>query len=151
MIYSGIIVSVCAAETFLRHMANEKLSEDTCREVRGLPIFLQKYHNYGMAENRLQEKPKAVKTIGVIVLGILTVIFLLTLPFRGKKVLKAGLALVLGGGLSNLAERFVHGYVTDYFRLKVPFPRIRRLIFNVADFCIFIGAALVVFSQCGKQ
>ncbi len=45
------------------------------------------------------------------------------------------LALVLAGGLGNLIDRAMFGYVTDMFRtLFINFP-----IFNVADMCITVG------------
>lgn len=146
MIYIGIIIAVCTAEFFLRRRAHQKIELNETREVKGLPVILSRYHNYGMAENRLEERPKIVKTIGAAAVGALTILFLLTLPLRGKKALKTGLALVVGGGLANLLERFYHGYVTDYFQLKVPVARIRKLVFNVADFCIFIGSICIVIA-----
>ncbi len=149
MIYIFIIAAICAAETVLRRLAHKKIKLNEKKECKGLPLFFNRHHNYGMAGNRLQERPKAVKIIGVIVVGILTALFLLTLPLRGKKVLKTGLALIVGGGLANLLERFLHGYVTDYVQFKAPFPHIRKLVFNAADFCVFIGSALLLFSEIG--
>lgn len=146
MIYITIIIAVCAAEFFLRRLAHKKIDLNEKKELKSLPFILNRYHNYGMAENRLEERPKFVKIIGTVGVGVLTILFLLTLPLRGKKAAKTGLALVIGGGLANLLERYLHGYVTDYFQLKVPFARIRKLVFNVADFCIFIGSALLVLA-----
>ena len=54
-----------------------------------------------------------VKIIGVVVVSFLAVVFLFLLTLKGEKAGKWGLALILGGGLANLLERFVHGYVTD--------------------------------------
>lgn len=151
MEYIIIIAAVCALEIFLRRMANQKLELNEKKELPGYPISLNRHHNYGMAENRMEERPALVKAIGIAVMALLVAVFAATLPLRGKKGLKIGLALVMGGGLANLAERFLHGYVTDYFQLKVPCRRIRRLIFNAADFCIFIGGVLMLFSELRKQ
>lgn len=147
MIYIGIVAAVCAAEALIRHWIRKNLSPDEIRERPGLPVRLHRYHNSGMAENRLQERPGLVKGLGVAAVAILTLIFFLTLPLKGKNGVKAGLALLLGGGLANLLERFLHGHVTDYVQFQVPMPRIRRLIFNLADFCILIGGVLAVFSE----
>ena len=49
------------------------------------------------------------------------------------------LGAVLGGGLGNLIDRIIHGYVVDFIVLK-PFP-----VFNVADIGITLGL-LVVFA-----
>ena len=77
--------------------------------------------------------------------------FLLAMTLKGKSALKAGLALILGGGLANLLERFRHGYVTDYVQFKVPIPFLKKLIFNIADFSVFIGMAVLMLREIGKQ
>ena len=55
----------------------------------------------------------------------------------------AGLALVLGGALGNIRDRFRFGYVFDYADLHFgdfrPF-----LIFNIADAAITIGVVIVL-------
>ena len=61
--------------------------------------------------------------------------------------LKFGLSLLLGGAFSNTYDRLRRGYVVDYFRLNVPAKRIWNLIFNISDFCIVIGAVLVVLGE----
>lgn len=62
---------------------------------------------------------------------------------------KVGAGLFIGGGLSNLEDRLINGYVTDYFRFcKAKWKRLGRIVFNVADMCVFLGAALVlIFSD----
>ncbi len=50
-------------------------------------------------------------------------------------------ALAMGGALGNLADRIRHGFVVDFFYLKViHFP-----IFNIADSCITIGICLLMY------
>lgn len=55
-------------------------------------------------------------------------------------VLRAGLWLIAGGGLGNLYDRLTQGYVTDFIHLDF----VDFAIFNVADICICMGAALVL-------
>ena len=51
-------------------------------------------------------------------------------------------AFLSAGILSNTIERFVDGYVTDYFKLTfINFP-----VFNLADIFINIGVILLIFS-----
>ena len=61
--------------------------------------------------------------------------------------MKFGLSLLLGGAFSNTYDRLKRGYVVDYFRVNVPVKRIRKLIFNISDFCIMIGALLIVLEE----
>jgi signal peptidase II len=148
--YLIIIATVCVAEMILRRLVHKHLKLNEKRKVKKLPIDLNRHHNYGMAGSRMKDRPETVKVIGIFVMSLLVILFCLTLPLRGKKTMKAGLALIVGGGLANLAERFIHGYVTDYVQFRVPIPRLQKLIFNVADFAIFIGSVLTVLGSCDK-
>ncbi|MDD7641035.1 MAG: signal peptidase II, partial [bacterium] len=54
---------------------------------------------------------------------------------------KAGLALLIGGGASNLLDRMRRGYVTDYFSIEAAgrFKKLSNVVFNCSDFCVFGG------------
>ena len=146
-----IIAVVCVAEMLIRRGVQKTIKQNETKELKNLPFFLHRHHNYGMAGNRLQERPMLVKILGVAALSVIVVIFLFILSLKGKEGIKIGLALVIGGGLANLLERFLHGYVTDYIQFKVPIPRLRTLVFNVADFCVFIGGIIMILSNCLSQ
>jgi signal peptidase II len=61
----------------------------------------------------------------------------------GQASLIFALALVLGGGSSNLIDRFVNdGYVVDFINLGA--GPIRTGIFNVADVAITAGVLLLL-------
>ena len=52
----------------------------------------------------------------------------------------AGMALVASRALGNLYDRLIHGRVTDMFHFRaINFP-----VFNVADACITVGAAILI-------
>ena len=48
--------------------------------------------------------------------------------------------LIIGGGLGNLYDRIVNGYVIDYISLSF-FPP----VCNFADYCITVGVILLIF------
>ena len=50
-----------------------------------------------------------------------------------------GAGWLLGGGLSNLWERVCHGRVFDYVQFPRAPGRLRRYVFNLADFAILAG------------
>ena len=54
---------------------------------------------------------------------------------------KAGYALVLAGGLSNLYDRLRRGYVVDYFSIQAGF--LKKVVFNLGDLFIMAGAAVL--------
>ena len=70
------------------------------------------------------------------------IVWLWRLRTQRLVVLSAGLALVLGGALGNVIDRFRLGYVTDFVQVMFgswPFPS-----FNVADSAISVGAAFLI-------
>ncbi len=53
-----------------------------------------------------------------------------------------GLALIVAGGIGNAIDRFIRGYVIDFFAATfIDFP-----VFNVADIGVTCGVAFVVIS-----
>lgn len=73
------------------------------------------------------------------VLGItILIIYLRYLPIRST-ILKAGLALDLGGAIGNLIDRIRVGEVTDFIDVG-PWP-----VFNIADSSVVIGTILIAY------
>lgn len=54
-----------------------------------------------------------------------------------------GAGLVLGGGISNLWERLQHGKVLDYLRFPVLPGKLGKVVYNLADLALFLGALLL--------
>ena len=52
------------------------------------------------------------------------------------------MSMMVGGGLSNLWDRIYKKHVVDYIRFDTPWKRFSRIVFNISDFFIFIGAAV---------
>ena len=87
--------------------------------------------NYGFAGNRMDRYPKAVACVSAALTGVMAVA-LAAAPDR----LKLPMALILGGALSNTADRVIRGYVVDYI------PMGKKYYGNLSDFAIFAGAGL---------
>ena len=74
----------------------------------------------------------------VVMLFLLLVI--LNGRYRRQPLLNVSFVLVLAGGIGNLIDRVVNGYVIDYLYFKlIDFP-----VFNFADCCLVIGAIFMV-------
>ena len=78
-------------------------------------IKIRKYHNPGAFLNIMQHKKKLLHAISIGFTLTITLFFLLTLCHKGNRVLKLGLALLLGGAFSNTYDRLSRNYVIDYF------------------------------------
>ena len=55
------------------------------------------------------------------------------------------LSLVAGGGVGNMIDRVRLGYVVDFIDFCA-FPKLWKWIFNVADACVCVGAALLILA-----
>lgn len=113
-------------------------------ETGGL-IMLHRNHNDGLPFGALRNKPELVRQIPVAVLSAVAGIFFWIYPRKGMTAEKIGAALILGGGLSNLYDRFVRGYVVDYFSIQ--WKKLKKVVFNLGDFCIFAGAAILLVME----
>lgn len=95
--------------------------------------------NAGGAFSILKNYPIVFKIIGVI--NVLIFSYLAWCPtVVHNKIMKAGCALVLGGTLGNLTDRFLSGAVVDFFDLEF----INFAIFNLSDIFIDIGVIMIL-------
>lgn len=107
-------------------------------------ILIKRYHNKGAMLNLGQHRSSTVAALSVVLCVLITIVFLFSLGTRGNNLLRIGLSLLLGGSFSNTYDRLKRKYVVDYFSFNVKCKGIRRIVFNISDFCIMIGALLVV-------
>jgi len=113
-------------------------------------VAIWNYHNYGAFYNLGQGKAVLVRIASVSLTGVAAVYFLLSLTTRGNALLRAGLSILLGGAFSNTYDRLKKKYVVDYIQFpKVPV--LKKVIFNLSDFCILIGAMLTAFNAQGSS
>ena len=74
---------------------------------------------------------------------------LTALRLRKRSPIASG--LILGGGLSNLAERLLRDKVYDYVQFpKAPGP-VKRYVYNLADFAVFLGILTMLFRHSRKK
>lgn len=146
MRYLALILGIFGLEYKLKNKIEESLAEGGATPVLKRTLLVRKYHNTGAFLDAGHNKPGAVLILSVLLTAILTVIFVLSFGMAGKKMLKWGLSFLLGGAYSNTYDRLVRKYVVDYVSFNVPMRSIRRIVFNIADFCIMLGALLCVCS-----
>ena len=56
---------------------------------------------------------------------------------------KISLAFLVGGGIGNMIDRCLYGYVVDFIDFCA-FPKIWYFVFNIADSFVCIGAAILM-------
>ncbi len=95
-------------------------------------------HNDGMALGIGSENFRWVFIcVTVLVCGIL--IYLMFRPEFKNKLYFSSVALIVGGGIGNLIDRVLNGYVVDFLALSF-FPP----ICNFADYCVTAGTICLV-------
>ena len=155
MKWTGILIDVFLTDTILKSRAEKHLSDKAVREIAGDKILLRKLHNYGLACNLGEKHPKLIEqgTLAVWITMFLTWLRVLKKPLGKVQgiLVRLGGALVLGGGLSNLNDRITKGYVTDYFSFNVKSEKLRRIVFNISDLCIAVGAVLAAVGCIGSK
>ncbi len=74
-------------------------------------------------------------------------VFVCALAMRSRKNNLSSIAfgLIIGGAAANLFDRIPDGLVTDFISIGT-FP-----IFNLADSCITVGAAILLIEELWKQ
>ena len=115
-----------------------------CMLVPGesVPVIENVFHltyvqNTGAAFSILQSH----RGLLVLLSAILVVLLLVFFIRRGKgqpALLNAAMAAIISGGIGNMIDRIVRGYVVDTFDFRV-WP-----VFNVADISVCVGCALLL-------
>ncbi|MBQ8597347.1 MAG: signal peptidase II [Lachnospiraceae bacterium] len=144
MKYIALILGIFGIELGIKEYIEKNKTEGITERKLGGALLIRKHHNRGAFLNAGQSRQKVVAALSVVLAVLTTIIFAATFSLAGKELLKWGLALLLGGAYSNTYDRLVRKYVVDYFSFNVPVKGIRRIIFNIGDFCIMIGAMLSV-------
>jgi signal peptidase II len=123
------------ADQLTKRIVSGTLGLGEAKHVLG-PLDLHHVQNSGIAFGLFQGA-----TSIVIVLTSLVILWLLLVFARSgarHPVMPVGLGLVIGGSLSNLADRVRLGHVTDFLDVDY-WPA-----FNLADTFIVVGVALLV-------
>lgn len=147
-----ILCAILAAAIFVLDLLLKNKIEKTMDEGAEKPfcegkLLVKRYHNRGAFLDLGEKKQGVVAGLSLFLTLFMTVVFLSTFTFRGNSTLKAGLAFLLGGAYSNTYDRLVRKYVVDYVSFPVKNKNLRKIVFNISDFCILIGAVLITVAQ----
>lgn len=147
MIYVIIAVLIFIADSVIKYKIEHDRKTGDVSSIFNGKILLKKYHNTGAMLNLGAAKPKFMAAVSLVFTAFMSGIFVATLGHKGHNVTKAGLALLLGGAFSNTYDRLRRKYVVDYISFPVKNDRIRKIVFNVSDFGIMIGALFLIISE----
>lgn len=152
-IYLWIILAVCVLDQLTKvwmmdviAAANQipvaELAEGHTKPLIENVLHLTYLENPGMSFGLLADHRWVFLTLSTI--GIL-VLFAYLIYIKGQdKLLSVSLSLVIGGGIGNMFDRLTIGYVVDFFDFRL--FSFWKWIFNFADACVCVGAALMILS-----
>lgn len=111
---------------------------------QSIPLIENVFHltyvqNPGAAFGMLPYRTAFFIVVTVLVVGGIALYYRKIPP--GRRWLKAGLTLQVGGALGNLADRVRFGRVVDYLDFRV-WP-----VFNLADIAIVTGVGLLILEM----
>ena len=146
VVWMVIAVGVFVGDQVTKAVVEASIPEHTTVPV--IPHFLNLIHtkNAGAAFGLFSDSPSAWKTVLLIVVSSLLLAMVVGVVWRNQQLrweTGAGLALILGGALSNLFDRIRFGRVVDF--VDVYFRTYHWYTFNLADSAIVVGAGFLVF------
>jgi signal peptidase II len=138
-----------------KYLAKKYLNPSNYIQVIDDYFVLHYAENKGGFLSLFSTLPKIVR---IIILSIIPSIFLVLITYyvlRNKSMsllYVLALCTIIGGGLSNIADRFNNDYVVDFMNIGI--GDIRSGVFNFADLSIMLGSFLVLlltFTRSRKE
>lgn len=147
MFFLCLAAVVFALDHFIKSYVDRHYTPGSRKEILGGKIILQDHHNPNGAFELFRDKERLGETLSAGALISVLWDFLRLLFSKDRKLEKAGLGLVLGGGLNNYYNKKVKGYVNDYFSFGVKNEKLRKMVFNLSDMFIFLGVLFYLTGQ----
>jgi len=141
----SLTLLIVIADRITKALIESRTTEGWHHELVHNFIYLVHSKNPGIAFSMFANSQSPWLRTGLVALSLVFIAVLAWLLITSKAVTwctPAGLSLLIGGAAGNLADRIVHGAVTDFF--EIWFGTYRYPAFNVADSAITVGAILVL-------
>lgn len=139
-----VVAGIFALDRVLKEKINCAKDEDFPKKLKGSRglVEIRRAFNPGFSMGRLGRHPKLVKALSVLA----TIFLAFALPYMsytmGDSYLlqKYGMAMVLGGAMSNTYDRVRYGKVTDYLYIRIGV--LKKMIINIGDIALYFGGIL---------
>lgn len=136
MIYYLIIITAAAIDRVLKYFINTNMSPGETKPLLGDFVDLTYVRNNGAAFSILQDHRILLIALPAILIAVGLVYVTRHRKDRSNFMLTS-LSLVIAGGLGNLIDRVMTGYVIDFIDFRF-WP-----VFNFADICVTVGCVLL--------
>ena len=139
LMFSVILVSV-AADQVTKILAVNLLKPAGTFPIMEGALHLTYSENTGAAFGMLKDARWVFMVFSSVAIIAILAYFFIARPKSRTVIISLG--MILGGGIGNMIDRVFQGYVVDFIDFRI----INFAIFNVADSCITVGAAILILS-----
>lgn len=134
-LYILIIIGAVALDQLVKYLVVQGMAlGESIPVIEGI-FHITRYHNTGAAFSSFEGQRVLLTALPCILIAV-GLIYLWRYR-RESRLLLVPIAMIIGGGIGNLIDRALLGYVVDMFDFRV-FP-----IFNVADSFVTVGCILL--------
>ncbi len=133
-IFTFISLLVVLADQYTKYLVRHKLIEGRSVKLIGKVVYLTYLKNRGAAFSILQGGRWVFVVIAIAAAALIIANIRLVVS---NGLLSVGTALLLGGIVGNLIDRFFLGFVTDFIDFRF-WP-----VFNIADSAVDIGLLII--------
>ncbi|MDD6095127.1 MAG: signal peptidase II [Clostridia bacterium] len=139
MIYSLLVcLAVIILDQLSKYLVVQYIAEGaTVRCIDGL-FHLTYIKNRGAAFGMLADHRWVFMAVSVIAIVAIIVYMWRTKP--KNMWLKTALGMIVGGGIGNMIDRTVNGYVVDFFEVEF----VNFAVFNVADAFVCVACGILI-------
>ena len=132
--FAGIVLGVLAVSQLIGYWVNNTIPENTSVELNSL-IHFTHIRNYGGVFGMLQGMGGVFAAISIaLLLGVSAYLWFSSSIERYEYIC---FGFIVGGGASNILDRFVYGSVIDFIDIQhIPYW---NYVFNTADVMVHVG------------
>lgn len=139
LLWSLMALFVIAADQFTKYLTVRYLKPVYTYPVWPGVVSFTYVENTGAAFGMFSDKPWIHKTISTIAVTAVIAYLIVERNKPRSRWITAAAGMIIGGGIGNLIDRFVNGYVVDFIELKF----VKFAVFNTADSFVCVGAAIL--------
>lgn len=132
-----------AADQLFKSSIEMQPEEAFPHDAAGSAVEFERMYNDGFVMGTMRDRQDLVAKVPVAAASA-AILFTASRDKNDTAGIIGG-SLLAGGALSNIYDRFKRGHVVDYIHIKK--GPLSRIVFNLADFFIALGAFLSLFTN----
>jgi signal peptidase II len=142
-----LVLTTIGCDHATKQLANRTLKDGPSHSYLADTLRLDYAENTGAFLSLGEELPDCGRTwiLAGGSLLCLAVVAVAMVKYRWTGWARVGAILFIAGGVSNLIDRILWGYVIDFMNIGI--GSLRTGIFNVADVALMAGLVLIVFGD----